>query len=131
MSSGAGRTRTPPGRYLTKGDYDIDEIKCIDEANNYIYFTASPYNATQLYMYRVNIEKPSFFQKLFKVSNEIKDEFEPVFANDRNGIHNYNISPFGKLALHTYSSHNTPMVREWISLPDNKPLDETKSIEAV
>ena len=81
-------------------------------------------------MYRVNIEKPSFLQKLFKVANEIKDEFEPVFANDRNGIHNYNISPFGKLALHTYSSHNTPMVREWISLPDNKPLDETKSIEA-
>ena len=115
---------------LTRGDYDIDEIKCIDEANNYIYFTASPYNATQLYMYRVNIEKPSFLQKLFKVANEIKDEFEPVFANDRNGIHNYNISPFGKLALHTYSSHNTPMVREWISLPDNKPLDETKSIEA-
>ncbi len=121
-----GKTET----LLTKGDYDIDEIKCIDEANNYIYFTASPYNATQLYMYRVNIEKPSFFKKLFKVSNEIKDEFEPVYANDRNGTHNYNVSPLGKLALHTYSSHNTPMVREWISLPDNKPLDETKSIEA-
>ena len=40
---------------LTTGPYDIDEIKCIDEANNLIYFTASPYNATQLYLYKLNI----------------------------------------------------------------------------
>jgi dipeptidyl-peptidase-4 len=50
-----GKTET----LLTKGNYDIGEIKCIDEANNYIYFTASPSNATQLYLYRIHIENKS------------------------------------------------------------------------
>ena len=115
---------------LTKGYYDIDQIKCIDEANNYIYFTASPYNSTQLYLYRTNIEKPSLIKRLLKITNYIKDDFEPVYANGRDGTHNYQISPNGKLAFHTYSSHNVPPVKEWISLPNNKPLSEAKSIEA-
>ena len=38
---------------LTKGNYDIGTLKAVDEPNNYIYFTASPTNATQLYLYRV------------------------------------------------------------------------------
>ena len=121
-----GKTET----LLTNGDYDIAEIKCIDEANNYIYFTASPYNATQLYLYRVNIEKPSFFNRIFKGANFIKEEFDPVNANGRDGTHDYQISPGGKLALHTFSSHNTAPVREWLTLPDNKPVNQAKSIEA-
>ncbi|RYG54166.1 MAG: S9 family peptidase, partial [Chitinophagaceae bacterium] len=40
---------------LTKGDYDIAEVKSIDEANNYVYFTASPDNPLQRYLYRVKI----------------------------------------------------------------------------
>ena len=40
---------------LTSGKFDIEAIKCIDEKNNYIYFSASPNNATQLYLYRVKI----------------------------------------------------------------------------
>ena len=115
---------------LTNGDYDIDEIKCIDEANNFIYFTASPYNATQLYLYRVNISKPSLLKRIFKASNYLKEEFEPVYANGRDGTHDYQISPNGKLAFHSYSSYNTPPVKEWISLPDNNPLNEKNSIEA-
>lgn len=114
---------------LTNGDYDIAEIKCIDEANNFIYFTASPYNATQLYLYRVNIEKPSFIKRIFRITNYLKEEFEPVSANGRDGMHDYQISPNGRYAYHTYSSHKTPMVREWLSLPDNTPLQAAKSIE--
>jgi dipeptidyl-peptidase-4 len=121
-----GRTET----LLTTGYYDIDEIKCIDENENYIYFTASPYNATQLYLYRINIEKPSLIKRIFKNGNYLKDEFEPVYANGRDGYHDYQISPTGKFAYHTYSSHNTPPAREWISLPNNKPLNAAKSIEA-
>jgi dipeptidyl-peptidase-4 len=37
-----GKTTT----LLTKGEYDIEKIKAIDEVNNYIYFSASPENAT-------------------------------------------------------------------------------------
>lgn len=116
---------------LTTGPYDIDDIKCIDESNNLIYFTASPYNATQLYLYKLNIEKPTLLNKLFNGKNITKEEFDPVFANGRDGMHNYQISPNGKLAYHTYSNHNTPRVTEWLKLPENKPLNEAKSIEAL
>ena len=115
---------------LTAGPYDIDDIKCIDEANNLIYFTASPYNATQLYLYKLNIERPSLLNRIFNGKNITKEEFDPVYANGRDGTHGYQVSPTGKFAYHTYSSHNTPPVKEWLRLPQNTPLNETKSIEA-
>jgi dipeptidyl-peptidase-4 len=115
---------------LTTGPYDIEEIKCIDEGNNLIYFTASPYNSTQLYLYKLNIEKPTLIDKIFNGKNITKEEFDPVFANGRDGIHGYQISLNGKFAFHTYSSHNTPRVQEWLKLPANTPLNEAKSIEA-
>ena len=114
---------------LTAGPYDIDDIKCIDEANNLIYFTASPYNATQLYLYKLNIERPSLLNRIFNGKNITKEEFDPVYANGRDGTHGYQVSPTGKFAYHTYSSHNTPPVKEWLRLLQNMPLNEAKSIE--
>lgn len=121
-----GKTET----LLTKGDYDIGEIKCIDEASNYIYFTASPNNATQQYLYRVNIEKINILQKVKKIVSKPRPDPEPVSAAELKGMHGYEISPNGKYATHSFSSHNTATVREWISLPDNKPLNPAKSIAA-
>lgn len=115
---------------LTTGTYDIEEIKCIDEANNLIYFTASPYNSTQLYLYKVNIQKPKLLKKILNSISTTKATVDAVDANGRTGIHGYQISPNGKFAFHTYSSHNTPRVQEWLKLPANKPLNEAKSIEA-
>ncbi len=100
---------------LTKGNYDIGTIKAVDELNNYIYFTASPTNATQLYLYRVRI-------------NLGKDEPELVSSNKQKGTHEYDISPNAKYALHSFSNYNTFPVDEWVSLPDNKPLSSAKSI---
>ncbi len=116
---------------LTTGPYDIEEIKCIDEENNLIYFTASPYNATQLYLYKLNIEKPSLLNKIFNGKNITKEEFDAVYANGRDGTHGYQISPTGKFAYHTYSSHNTAPVKEWLRLPQNVPVNPAKSIEAL
>ena len=53
-----------------------------------------------------------------------------MYANGRDGTHGYQVSPTGKFAYHTYSSHNTPPVKEWLRLPQNTPLNEAKSIEA-
>ncbi len=121
-----GKTET----LLTKGNYDIGEIKCIDEANNYIYFTASPTNATQLYLYRVNIEKVSIIQKVKKIVSKPKPEPELLSSANLKGTHSYDISPNGKYATHSFSNHNTPSVREWITLPDNKPINPAKSIDS-
>ena len=100
---------------LTKGNYDIGAIKAIDEPNNYIYFTASPTNATQLYLYRVKI-------------NLGKDEPELLSSNKLKGTHDYDISPNAKIALHSFSNYNTPPLEEWITLPDNRPMNSVKSI---
>ena len=106
---------------LTKGDYDIGEIKAVDELNNYIYFTASPSNATQLYLYRVRINNSNL-----KI---IKDEPAELVSNAAlKGTHTYNISPGAKLAIHNFSNFNTPEVSEWISLPENKPFSQEGSI---
>ncbi len=102
---------------LTKGNYDIGEIKSIDESSNNIYFTASPKNATQLYLYKVRINGP-------------KEDPELVSDEKLKGTHEYEISPNSKIAKHVFSNYNTPPVTEWISLPDNKPLNKAKSIDA-
>lgn len=126
-----GKTET----LLTKGDYDIGEIKCIDEVKNRIYFTASPDNATQLYLYSVPVDKGNFLQKVGNVFQKVKEavtntkeEPELIGTKDLKGTHDYNISPNGKLAVHSFSNHNTARVSEWVSLPDSKPLNAAKSI---
>ena len=128
-----GKTET----LLTKGNYDIGEIKCIDEAKNYIYFTASPDNATQLYLYRVPIDKGNAVQLVVNTVKKVVDavtkiNYDPelVSSKDLMGTHSYNISPNGKYATHSFSNHNTPPVKEWITLPDNKPTNTAKSIAA-
>lgn len=104
---------------LTKGNYDIGEIKAIDETNNYLYFSASPSNATQLYLYRTRINNPG---------KQFKEEAEMVSSAKLKGTHEYSISPNGRIAKHVFSNHNTPNVTEWLSLPDNKVLPSSKSI---
>ncbi len=101
---------------LTNGKYDIETIKCIDELNNYVYFTASPNNATQLYLYRV------------KMDGKSKEELLSPAALA--GTHEYNISPNAKYAQHSFSNYKTPNVSEWITLPDHKAIDPAKSIAA-
>lgn len=99
---------------VTKGNYDIDETKGIDEKNNYVYFMASPDNATQLYLYRTKLDGTG--------------NLEMVSQKNLVGTHDYNISPNAKYAVHSFSSHKVPPVNEWVSFPDHKPLDESRSI---
>jgi dipeptidyl-peptidase-4 len=99
---------------ITKGNYDTDDTKIVDEKNGYVYFMASPNNATQLYLYRAKLDGSG--------------NAEMVSPQDFPGTHGYNISPNAAYAVHTFSNHNTYPAREWISLPDHKPLDESRSI---
>jgi len=99
---------------LTNGQYDIATIKSIDGATDEIYFTASPENATQQYLYRIKMDGKS---------NAIL-----VSPADLKGTHDYSISPNGKFAEHSFTNYKTPEVKEWVSLPDSKPLEKSKSI---
>ncbi len=99
---------------ITNGNYDIDNIKCIDEKNNFVYFMASPDNATQLYLFRTKLDG--------------KGKLERISPANETGTHDYNISPSARYAMHSFSSHIILPGREWISLPDHKSLDPEKSI---
>jgi dipeptidyl-peptidase-4 len=92
---------------ITKGDYDVIDLSQIDEADGYIYFIASPDNATQRYLYRVKIKG---------------GDAERVTPADQTGTSTYEISPNGKIALHTFSNIYTAYQSEVVSLPDHKHI---------
>ena len=99
---------------LTKGNYDIVHIPLIDEANGYVYFTGSPQNALQNYLFRIKLDGIA--------------EMQSVLPNAPAGTHNYVLSPNGKFARHTFSSANIQPMTEWINLADHSPLSEKESI---
>jgi dipeptidyl-peptidase-4 len=95
---------------LTKGNYDVITLSLIDETGGYIYFTASPDNATQKYLYKIKL----------KGGNA-----ERVTPADEAGTNGYEISPNGKIALHNFSNIYTKPQNEVISLPDHKHISGT------
>ncbi|WP_184544217.1 S9 family peptidase [Mucilaginibacter sp. FT3.2] len=92
---------------ITKGNYDVITVSLIDEAGGYIYFMASPDNATQKYLYRI------------KLAGGKAERISP--ANEP-GTHGYDISPNGKVALHNFSNSYTPPASEVVSLPEHKHI---------
>lgn len=101
---------------LTPGNFDVMDLKGVDEKNNVIYFTASPANATQAYLFRSRLDG--------------KGKPEQVTPADLRGTHTYDISPTGKYAWHTFSNTYTRSLGEFVSLPDHKPLSPNESIAA-
>lgn len=100
---------------LTKGDFDVTSVNGWDEKKGYVYFGASPSNATQRYLYRASLTKTG----------------EPTRVTpDLAGTHSYQLSPNGTWAMHNFSSHLYQPASEWISLPDNKPLNPADAIAA-
>ncbi|MBX3242495.1 MAG: S9 family peptidase [Chitinophagaceae bacterium] len=99
---------------LTTGNYDIETIKAVDNKNNYVYFTASPENPIQLYLYRTKMDG--------------KGKPELVTPSALKGTHGYEISPEARLALHTFTNRSTPFAYEFIQLPEHRPLREEESI---
>jgi dipeptidyl-peptidase-4 len=94
---------------ITKGNYDMMGVATVDEPGGYVYYYATPDNATQRYLYRT---------KLYGSGNA-----ERLSPANQNGTHTYNISPTGKFAQHSFSNYYTPPAREWITLPDHKTFN--------
>ncbi|NWJ50483.1 MAG: DPP IV N-terminal domain-containing protein [Bacteroidetes bacterium] len=99
---------------ITKGDFDVMKIYLIDEPNNVVYFSASPTNATQRYLYKTKLDGSSMPER--------------VKADELEGTHNYSFSPNGKWARHSFSSHLYFPASEWLSMPNYLPIDEKKSL---
>jgi dipeptidyl-peptidase-4 len=95
-------------RLLTPDSFDVINIEKIDENGEFIYFIASPDNAGQRYLYRVNINGTPHEEKLTPVSLA--------------GTNGYQISETAKYAFHYYSNFGTPLAIDLVSLPDHKTI---------
>jgi dipeptidyl-peptidase-4 len=102
---------------ITNGNFDVMDISAINESTGYIYFFASPENATQKYLYRTKLDG--------------KGQPERVSPNNQAGTHDYNVSPSGSFAMHTFSNYYTPTTTEWVSLPNHKYLAGSNVNDAV
>lgn len=95
---------------LTNGNYDIITLNGYDDKSGYVYFMASPDNATQQYLYRVTMDG--------------KGKAERLSPANESGTHDYDLSPNGLYASHEFSNINTPPVENWVSLPQHKIIKQ-------
>lgn len=116
-------------RLLTPGQFDLAEpdsptigapfIQAVDETGGWVYFTASPTTATQLYLYRARLDG--------------KGQPERVTPAAASGFHRYRISPDAHWAFHTYSTFSTPPTTELIRLPSHtvvRTLEDNAALKA-
>lgn len=90
---------------LTQDDFDVIELNLVDEKNEWVYFMASPHNATQSYLYKVSLKGGKSTR---------------VTPANQSGTHEYDISPNGKLAFHNYSSATVYPLSDVVALPTHQ-----------
>ncbi|MGV8877410.1 MAG: S9 family peptidase [Sphingobacteriaceae bacterium] len=95
-------------KLVTKGAYDVISLELVDEKAGFAYFMASPDNATQSYLYRVNLKG--------------NGNAERITPKQIAGTHDYDISPNGKIALHGFSNSSTYPVADVVTLPDHRTI---------
>ncbi|HET7024447.1 MAG TPA: S9 family peptidase [Gemmatimonadales bacterium] len=88
---------------VTRGAFDVMDIAAIDEAGGWLYYLASPTNATQMYLYRSRLNG--------------KGGPERVTPADEAGSHRYTLSPDAKWAFHSWSTYDSPGGTDLVSLP--------------
>ena len=95
-------------RALTSGAFDVLGVQRVDTAGGWVYYTASPENPTQRYLYRVSLNRRGAPQRVSPAGDP--------------GVHGYNVSPSGRFAVHTYSRFGVPPVAQLVSLPEHRVL---------
>jgi dipeptidyl-peptidase-4 len=102
-------------RLVTPGAFDVHNpgsafgtplVAGVDSVGGWIYYTASPDNATQLYLFRTRLDG--------------RGRPERITPRDQQGYHTYKISKDGRWALHSWSSFGTPPTVEVVRLPKHE-----------
>lgn len=97
-----------PSRQITRGQFDVISLGGLDEKRGWLYFMASPDNATQRSLYRVRLNQ-----------NSKPERVTPLTLP---GSHSYQMSPDGGFAIHTYSTFDSPPVIDLVNLPRHRVL---------
>lgn len=97
---------------ITQGEFDVIDIKQVDAKGGWLYYDASPVNATQRYLYRSSLKG---------------GEPQRLSPADQPGTHGYDMTEDAQWAVHTYSTAISPPVIHLVSLPDHKTIRVLKS----
>ena len=103
---------------ITPGNYDVISVARVDAQNGWMFFIASPENATKRYLYRVRLDGSGKEERL-----------TPASAH---GTHAYNISPRGDFAIHDYSTFDRVPVTDVVRLPQHtvaRTLIDNKQVQ--
>ncbi len=84
-----------PSEPITKGEFDVIAVEAVDESGGWLYYAASPKNATQRYLFRS------------KLDGSKSEQLTPA---KQTGWHEYDFSPDARWAVHTWSNFTTPPV---------------------
>ena len=95
-------------RSVTPGAFDVIQVIGVDPGEQWLYYTASPENASQRYLYRTRIGERGAPERLTPA--------------DQPGTHSYQVSPDLSLAFHTHSTFDTPPLTDLVRLPDHRVL---------
>jgi dipeptidyl-peptidase 4 len=90
-------------RLVTHGDFDVIGVEGIDAREEWLYFIASPQNATERYLYRSRLDGSGHPER--------------VTPADSPGTHSYQMSPDCTWAFHSYSTFDRPPVTDLVRLP--------------
>ena len=93
---------------ITPGLYDVISVERVDAKNGWIYFLASPDNATQRYLYRTRLDGKGKEERLTPATSA--------------GVNGYDISPRGDVAIHFYSNFNRVPRTSIVRLPDHSQI---------
>ena len=93
---------------VTRGAIDVVSIAGVDEKQGWVYFIASPANATQRYLYRSPLEGGG----------------DPLRVTPQGftGSNGYTVSPDGRHAFHRFSSFDDPGIRQLVALPSHQRI---------
>jgi dipeptidyl-peptidase 4 len=92
---------------LTPGDFDLIQIESIDGDSGWLYYTASPDNPTQQYLFRVALKG---------------GEAERLTPKSFSGWNEYDLDPRGQFAIHTHSTIASPPQASLIRLQGHQSV---------
>ncbi|WP_395345105.1 S9 family peptidase [Ningiella sp. W23] len=98
---------------LTPGDFDMINMLAYNEARNEVYFTASPDNPTQQYLYKSALDGST----------------SPVRITPQSysGTNQYRMSKDASNALHTYGTASTPTISQTIKVANHETVNRLTS----
>ena len=93
---------------ITPAGCDIIDRGCLDAAHGWLWYYASPQNATERHLFRARLDGTGTPERLT--------------PPDQPGSHRYAFSPDRRFAIHTRSTFDSPPVTDLVGLPGHEHL---------